>query len=100
TLDPAIVQPGRFELVIELGLLWVADVPEILERAGQPLGLTFSRDAVRRVVELVIDHPDAGPPFHCARIAAVCRALARLRARTASLDPVTPAEVERAWEVV
>ncbi len=99
-LDPAIVQPGRFELVVEFGPPSITDVSGILDRVGQSFGLLFDPGAVARMVELVACHPDVGPPFHCARVAAVCRALARLRARTGNTDPLTAAEIERAWEIV
>ncbi len=97
TLDPAVVQPGRFELVVELRAPSQTDVPAIVEMIAAPLGLLFSPESLARTVELVEANPSAGPPFHCARLAAMCRSLARLRARTGAPDPITPLEITRAW---
>ncbi|VTU01769.1 atp-dependent metalloprotease : Cell division protein FtsH OS=Cystobacter fuscus DSM 2262 GN=D187_003964 PE=4 SV=1: AAA [Gemmataceae bacterium] len=96
-LDPAVVQPGRFELVIELQPPSPADVPAVLEHLAPPLGLEFSPEAAARAVELVEAYPSAGPPHHCARLAALCRVLARSRARSGASGPVAPLEVTRAW---
>jgi cell division protease FtsH len=97
SLDPAIVQPGRFELVIELGPPSSADVPLIVEKIAGPLGLEFSPAALAKATELATTNPEARPPFHCARIAAVCRTLARSRARSGVAEPVSPIELVRAW---
>lgn len=96
-LDPAVVQPGRFELVLEFHSPTAADVPAVLERVGRSVGLSFALDGLARAAELATAHQSAGPPYHCARLAAVCRALARCRARSGSTDPVGALEVERAW---
>jgi cell division protease FtsH len=96
-LDPAVVQPGRFELVAELRAPSGADVTEILEKLAGRLELALAPEAVARAVELARANTEAGPPYRCARLAAVCRSLARLRARTGNTDPIPANELERAW---
>jgi cell division protease FtsH len=96
-LDSAIVQPGRFELVVELRAPSPADVAEVLEKLARAHGLSFTREAVTRAGELSRANAEAGPPYRCARLAAVCRSLARLRARTGDTDPVPAPELERVW---
>ncbi|MDB5310721.1 MAG: ATP-dependent metalloprotease, FtsH family [Gemmataceae bacterium] len=95
-LDPALVQPGRFELVIELGPPTPLYREAILRKAAEVVGLTLSADAVARVVELSAD-PPSNPPYHGARQAALCRGLAWLRAREPRPDPITAREAERVW---
>src|SRR5262249_41162525 len=51
-LDPAVVQPGRFELVVELAPPTPADVAEIVRRVSALLGLTFAPEAVEKAAEL------------------------------------------------
>jgi cell division protease FtsH len=95
-LDSAVVQPGRFELVIELGPPTAEYRAAILSSSAAGQGLELSREAAERAVELSASPPPA-PPHHGARLAALCRGLARLRALEGGNGPVKPAEVERVW---
>ncbi|MCE9561235.1 MAG: AAA family ATPase [Planctomycetes bacterium] len=97
SLDAAIVQPSRFELVVELRPPSQGDVSAIVEKMATPLGITFSTESLARTTKLIEFNQTAGPPFNCARLSALCRSLARLRARMGSVDPITVPEVERIW---
>jgi ATP-dependent 26S proteasome regulatory subunit len=98
-LDPAVIQPGRFELVIELGPPTAEYREAILRSSSAGLGLEFSDEAAARAVELSANPPPA-PPHHGARLAALCHGLARQRVLEGGNGPVRPAEVDRVWETI
>ena len=94
--DHALIQPGRFELVLELGAPTRDYRAEIVRRAAAAVGLEFPEDAVDRAADLSANPPPK-PPFHGARLAGLCRGLARLRLRNGAQGPVTPDEVSEVW---
>ncbi len=98
-LDSGLVQPGRFELVLELGPPTGEDRAEIVRRAASVVGLTLSDEAVTRATDLSANPPPK-PPFHGARLARLCRGLARLRLRTGVDGPVTADEVTEIWGTI
>jgi cell division protease FtsH len=95
SLDPALLQPGRFELVLEVGAPSAEDRRDILTRLGEALDLQFNP----RALAWAVDHT-AGvserPPSHGARLHALCRALARQRLREGRTDETQQTDVKRA----
>jgi cell division protease FtsH len=94
-LDPALLQPGRFELVLEVGAPSAEDRRDILVRFGEALDLSFSP----RALAWAVDHTgevSERPPWHGARLQALCRALARQRLREGRIDETQQPDVKRA----
>jgi SpoVK/Ycf46/Vps4 family AAA+-type ATPase len=98
-LDPALLQPGRFELALDVGAPDAADRRDILERFGAALDLRFTATALGWAVEHTSATPER-PPCHGARLHALCRALARQRAREGRSDETQPLDVKRALALI
>ena len=95
SLDPALLQPGRFELVLEVGAPSTEDRRDILTRLGDALDLRFNPKALAWAVDHTAGVSER-PPWHGARLQALCRALARQRLREGRADETQQPDVKRA----
>jgi cell division protease FtsH len=89
SLDPALLQPGRFELVLEVGALTANDRREVLRQLNEELVLCLTPSALERAVTVTAEGEGDQP-------LALCRALARLRLREGREDPTWPEDIDRA----
>src|SRR5262249_46370428 len=88
-LDPSLLQPGRFELVLDVGAPTDEDRRNILRRLDVRLGLNLSPAALERAIEVT-----AGPGTD--RLEALGRSLARQRLRDGATWASSPGDVDRA----
>jgi cell division protease FtsH len=101
-LDPALLRPGRFELLLELPHPDADDRRAILELYDRKLRLRMTADAVACAVEGTAGEVPGGPPgtrYSGDHLHALCRALARLRARGRRDDATGPEDVRLALAV-
>jgi cell division protease FtsH len=99
SLDPALLRPGRFELVIEIPAPDADDRRAIIEVHDKRLGLALSDDLVRHLLRRTEGLADREHqlPFTGDHLSAVCRALKRHVYRTGKAE-ITEADLDRALE--
>ncbi|MCI0461908.1 MAG: ATP-binding protein [Gemmataceae bacterium] len=88
-LDQALLQPGRFELVLEVAALTAHDRREVLKQLNEQFALCLTPAALERAVTVTAEGEGDRP-------LALCRVLARQRLREGREDPTWPEDIDRA----
>jgi cell division protease FtsH len=97
-VDPALLQPGRLELVLEVGPPTAEDCRELLLGLDRELDLQLTPEALDRAAELALRGDSPTNPAD--RLQALCRALARQRLREGCQGPTLASDFERAFELL
>lgn len=97
SLDPALMRPGRFEFKLCVPYPNAEDRRAIISIYDRKMGLMLSPDALEYAVTRTGEIVEGGnTPYSGDHIQAFCRALARMRLRSASASPSEIHDVEEA----